>query len=700
MPQLRSLLLGGNNITMAAYNALQSVIGWSSLQSLDLSYNAISGALVDALALYACVGMGSNGCSRSQLVSGAATFNALFLQGNTLTGTLPSVVDKSTRASLNVLDVSDNLNIMGGIPDNYSSLLMLFTEGTGLSGASLPSFVSAGAEYEVASSGSVCPTLEPAAGGDMVALSIDTSYLNQSMCLCGDGLEGAGDSCTSCPTGTYRDLDQVGILDTACTSCPTNATTLETARWDRGQCVCKTDFYDQLGGLGVDSPSCLACPAHSRTVSLAATNATLCECSPGYYRQGEACEACPAGTYKSAYGNDPAGCLPCPAGSFSVSAGASDSSACTPCPLGTYSNFTGAVSPDLCLSCPRGTYAILEGKQSLCTPCWAGYYSPVLNATSVGTCIPCPTNTSLPTPGGASRDDCTPCESAQVAVEGSSSCSDQVSENGTLVGLWLLILGIFMVLGTIAWVILNKKCHQQVPMTEKVHMKLNEEMKTFIMGQQFWISLFSGVEIMDLMSDLGAYASLLYKAALTGWIKIVYTVMIAFALMASLHGVHTRATILMDMQEERKLGLAITGNDMLYYEKQFNILQIMTQKRRCQKHVPFDRGNKYMSHHIGVQRLISLNSMRIIIAIFEDVPSVGLTLFLIVRQPELAASLIVMTSFVISIFVLGYKMTLFEKHARLQIRKWNLEARMDTDTMLNKKAARGRRFSWACEQCQ
>ena len=57
-------------------------------------------------------------------------------------------------------------------------------------------------------------------------------------------------------------------------------------------------------------------------------------------------------------------------------------------------------------------------------------------------------------------------------------------------------------------------------------------------------------------------------------------------------------------------------------------------------------------------------------------------------------------SFVMSIFVLGYKMTLLEKHARLQIRKWNLEARMDTDTMLNKKAARGRRFSWACQQCE
>lgn len=65
-------------------------------------------------------------------------------------------------------------------------------------------------------------------------------------------------------------------------------------------------------------------------------------------------------------------------------------------------------------------------------------------------------------------------------------------------------------------------------------------------------SLFSGVEIMDLMSDLGAYASLLYTAALTGAMKVVYTIVVAFALVASLHGVHTRAMIILDMQEVRK----------------------------------------------------------------------------------------------------------------------------------------------------
>lgn len=45
-------------------------------------------------------------------------------------------------------------------------------------------------------------------------------------------------------------------------------------------------------------------------------------------------------------------------------------------------------------------------------------------------------------------------------------------------------------------------------------------------------------------------------------------------------------------RQERTDGLAITGNNMLYYEKQFTILQIMAQKRTCRIHVPFDRGNK------------------------------------------------------------------------------------------------------------
>lgn len=75
----------------------------------------------------------------------------------------------------------------------------------------------------------------------------------------------------------------------------------------------------------------------------------------------------------------------------------------------------------------------------------------------------------------------------QVSEAGSSRCYAEVTEDGTLVGLYLLILGIFLVVFTLAYAFLQKHGRVEVPLTEKVHMKLNEEMKRFIAAQQFWI---------------------------------------------------------------------------------------------------------------------------------------------------------------------------------------------------------------------
>ncbi|CAN0326052.1 unnamed protein product, partial [Ectocarpus sp. 8 AP-2014] len=41
LPELRSLLLGGNNMNATGYVALQAVANWRSLQTLDLSDNAL-----------------------------------------------------------------------------------------------------------------------------------------------------------------------------------------------------------------------------------------------------------------------------------------------------------------------------------------------------------------------------------------------------------------------------------------------------------------------------------------------------------------------------------------------------------------------------------------------------------------------------------------------------------------------------------
>ncbi|CAN0361085.1 unnamed protein product, partial [Ectocarpus sp. 12 AP-2014] len=715
LPELRSLLLGGNNMNATGYAALQTVANWRSLQTLDLSDNALTGSMDDALALYYyCDGSGSSGCGGNVSSVAAPLLRVLKVDGNDLIGSPPRVVDTDNRR-IDLLDVSDNGNFVGEVPASYSELLILFAENTSLSGLDLPDFIDATTttaagvwnEKSTVHDLFVCPAFKPSADENVVAVTLDHAYDGYSVCTCNDGFQGSGggSECSECPLGSYRNLEEEDdpLAEGVCSPCPSNSTTLQNGSWLKSQCVCATNFYDEQGGAGSE-PSCLACPSGSRTLTAGAVNITSCECEPGriFNTTSGACEGCAAGTYKPAHGNHIGLCLPCPTGTYSDTVGATSQSFCEKCPVGFYGGSYGLSSVTGCVACPAGTFGAVQGlsSESMCTDCWPGYYSGSVGASSYETCIECPSNHSQPITGASSLLDCIPCDDNQVANEGSAECMDEFSEDGTLIGLYLLIAGIILVVFTLVGVFLQKHCGDAIPVKEKVHMKLNEEMKSFIYGQQFWISLFSGVEIMDLMSDLGAYASLLYTAALTGAMKLVYTIVVAFALVASLHGVHTRAMIILDMQEERMHGLAITGNNMLYYEKQFTILQIMSQKRTCRIHVPFDRGNKYLSHHIGVQRLISLNSMRIIIAIFEDVPFLGLNMFLLMTQPDLASNLVFMMSFVMSIFVLGYKMTLLEKHARLQIRKWNLEARMDTDTMLNKKAARGRRFSWACQQCE
>ena len=51
---------------------------------------------------------------------------------------------------------------------------------------------------------------------------------------------------------------------------------------------------------------------------------------------------------------------------------------------------------------------------------------------------------------------------AQVANHGSSECANEFSDDGTLIGLYLLIAGIILVLFTLAGVFLQKHCGDTV----------------------------------------------------------------------------------------------------------------------------------------------------------------------------------------------------------------------------------------------
>lgn len=91
-----------------------------------------------------------------------------------------------------MFDISDNGDVTGTIPETYSDLLMLFANGTGLSGSDLPSFLEAGGG--VSSSGyysthnlSVCPAFQTSHEESIVSITLDPAYDDYSLCACDDG---------------------------------------------------------------------------------------------------------------------------------------------------------------------------------------------------------------------------------------------------------------------------------------------------------------------------------------------------------------------------------------------------------------------------------------------------------------------------------------------------------------------------------
>lgn len=86
LPELRSLLLGGNNVNGTGYAALQTVANWKSLQTLDLGNNDLVGSVEDSLStFFYCDGSGT-GCGGNVPSVAAPRLRVLKLDGNKLTG--------------------------------------------------------------------------------------------------------------------------------------------------------------------------------------------------------------------------------------------------------------------------------------------------------------------------------------------------------------------------------------------------------------------------------------------------------------------------------------------------------------------------------------------------------------------------------------------------------------------------------------
>lgn len=123
LPELRTLALGSNNITMTLYRALQSIITLPSLQMLDLSDNVLSGTLGGSFELYYCAGGGLDDCDSAELKAGASVMAVLLLASNLIEGELEKV-DTLPR-SLSVLTLSDNL-LHGPVAENFSQLSVFY----------------------------------------------------------------------------------------------------------------------------------------------------------------------------------------------------------------------------------------------------------------------------------------------------------------------------------------------------------------------------------------------------------------------------------------------------------------------------------------------------------------------------------------------------------------------------------------------
>jgi sugar lactone lactonase YvrE len=139
-------------------------------------------------------------------------------------------------------------------------------------------------------------------------------------------------------------------------------------------CYCPSNFFS-ADGFGPCSP----CPAGQDAVAPASTSCA--SCVSGFFNpgQGQSCQNCLPGNFSNSLQGS-TGCTPCPAGSFSGSAGALLAS-CTPCQAGTSSSVIGASSISTCVPCPPNFFSDTAGA-STCTPCPSGSLSNVFGSTT------------------------------------------------------------------------------------------------------------------------------------------------------------------------------------------------------------------------------------------------------------------------------------------------------------------------------
>ncbi|EKX32041.1 hypothetical protein GUITHDRAFT_121788 [Guillardia theta CCMP2712] len=134
-------------------------------------------------------------------------------------------------------------------------------------------------------------------------------------CYCKPGYTGNnGAVCTPCDYNTYKPEPYSGL----CSACPPHMVTAGRGSIDVSQCVCDVGYYYKTSdrvcvpcGIGTyrDSlglASCITCPNNQSTVGQAAASVADCVCGAGFTgKDGEACQACMPGSFRSSSDSEP-----------------------------------------------------------------------------------------------------------------------------------------------------------------------------------------------------------------------------------------------------------------------------------------------------------------------------------------------------------------------------------------------------------
>lgn len=220
--------------------------------------------------------------------------------------------------------------------------------------------------------------LQDSGGATVHSVAVNALYnatwaVDEDYCVCRIGFYRNDDTCFECSAGKYRGV----LIEKQCT-------------------LCELGKYQPSSA----SSSCLLCPANSTHSVIGSVSNQDCLCNAGYEWNGDSCDACMPGKFKSSADKSPNEryvCEYCPQGSYSSTLAAQQ---CTFCAsnetsLAPFDNANkcackGGFGGDPCRECPVGYFAperVFPETHTACTKCPAFKTTQNSASTSQAQCV-------------------------------------------------------------------------------------------------------------------------------------------------------------------------------------------------------------------------------------------------------------------------------------------------------------------------